>query len=189
MPDKRIEFKINKQKVIEALVYLATKRPRIDVFHICKIFFYADLDHLRTYSRPVLGDHYVAMDDGPVPSFVLNVTKRRIPYAGADWVEEFDKRLAVDESDRYVRLIACSDPRMSVFSRTDLECLDRSIEQHADMSYRALWNKVHDEPSYNAVYREGTSTVMTIESLLPPETPNREKIIEYLQETAQVTAI
>jgi hypothetical protein len=181
-----IEFRVNKQKVIEALVYLASRRPRIDIFHVCKVFFYADLDHLRNYGRPILGDQYVAMDDGPVPSFVLNVAKRKIPYVGADWVEEFDSRLQVDESDGYVRLTACGDINEELFSRTDLECLDRAIERFADMPFSRLWKRVHDEPSYKAAYKPGTSTLMPVESLIPLDTPHRDEIIESLQETARV---
>jgi hypothetical protein len=185
----RIEFRVNKQKVIEALVYLATRRPRIDIFHVCKVLFYADLLHFRRYGRPILGDQYVAMDDGPVPSFTLNVSKRVIPRAGAEWVAEFDRRLDVDETDGYVRLIARSDFRDDLFSRTDVECLDLSIETNADMPFLQLWRKVHREPSYRAVYRPGTSTLMPIESLIPEDAPDRNHIIEHLRETAHVTDI
>jgi hypothetical protein len=189
MASDRIEFQVNKQKVIEALVYLAIRRPRIDIFHVCKVFFYADLDHLLHYGRPILGDKYVAMDDGPVPSFALNVAKRQMPFAGADWIEEFEKRLRVDDSDGYVRLIPCSEPNEDLFSRTDFECLDRAIDRFADMPFLRLWKKVHDEPAYKAVYRSGTSTLMPVESLIPQDTPHRDSIIEHLQDTARITDI
>jgi hypothetical protein len=189
MATRRIEFKINKQKVIEALVMLAARRPRIDIFHVCKVFFYADLDHLRRYGRPVLGDRYVAMDDGPVPSFTLSVVKHQMPFAGADWVQEFDRRIRVDDSDGYARLIAYTDVNKGLFSRTDFECLDRAIETYADMPFKRLWKRVHEEPAYKAAYREGTSTLIPVESLIPPEVPGRESIIEHLQETAHVTDI
>jgi hypothetical protein len=188
VPDQ-IEFSVNKQKVIEALVYLATKRPRIDIFHVCKVFFYADLDHLRRYGRPIFGDRYVAMDDGPVPSFALNVAKRQAPFAGAAWVQEFDRRIQVDDSDNYVRLIACSEMHDGLFSRTDIACLDRAIECYADMPFLRLWKRVHAEPAYKAAYRPGTSTVMPVVSLIPDDMPGREDMIEHLQDTARVTDI
>ena len=63
-------FNVNKQKAIETLVYIASKRAGLDVFHVCKVVLYADLLHFRKFGRPVTGDQYCAMKDGPVPSFI-----------------------------------------------------------------------------------------------------------------------
>lgn len=185
-----VSFRPNRQKIIEAIVYLATQRPRIDVFHMCKVLFYADRDHLRRYGRPILGDTYCAMDDGPVPSFALNVAKRINMYVSDELLDMAARKLSVDNSDGYVRLIARGTFDDTSFSRTDIECLDRAIEMYADMSFMALWRLVHKEPEYKSSYKgSGTSTRIPYEALIPADMPNRDLAIEQLQEHASATEL
>lgn len=180
-----IEFKLNREKTIEALVYLASKRPRIDVFHIAKVLFYADGDHFRRFGRPILGDTYCALDDGPIPSFALNVAKRVRRYVDDETLDIAAKKLTVDDSDGYVRLIARAAFDDSKFSRTDLECLDKAIAEYADMPFPKLWKKVHAEREWKDHYRgSGTSTPIPYEAFLPPDMPKRDLIIEQLREQA-----
>jgi hypothetical protein len=129
------------------------------------------------------------MDDGPVPSFALNLAKRNSTFVSPDWIAEFDRRLTTDDSDGYVRLSARSDFSDDLFSQTDLECLDNSIEVYADMPFLQLWRTVHRESAYKAVYRPGTSTLMPVTSLIPANTPGRDGIVEYLEDTAYITDI
>ena len=66
-------FKVNQEKTLEAVVYVASKVPGIDIYHTVKTMFYADKKHLNMYARPVLGDLYIKMDNGPVPSLVRDI--------------------------------------------------------------------------------------------------------------------
>lgn len=184
-----IEFRTNRKKVIEALVFLAERQPRIDVFHVCKVLFYADRDHFRKYGRPILGDNYYAMDDGPVPSFALDIAKRN-QFVGKEWLAFASQRLATDSSDGYVRLIARDSFDQSLFSRTDIDCLTQSLNRYGSMPFIELWRLAHKEPAWKAFYvGSGTSTKIPFEALLPEGIKNREKIIEQLGETAALTEI
>ena len=185
-----VEFRTDKRKIIEALVYLATARPRIDVFHMAKVFFYADTKHLRSYGRPVLGDAYVAMDDGPVPSFALNVAKRVQRFVSDDLLKIAADKLSVDDSDGYVRLTAHATFDDSAFSRTDIECLDWAIDTYADMPMIKLWRLVHKEKAYLASYRgNGTSTKIGYELFIPDDIEDRDTIIAQLREQSQITNV
>jgi hypothetical protein len=185
-----VVFKPNRQKIIEAIVYLATQRPRIDVFHMCKVLFYADRQHLRKYGRPILGDTYCAMDDGPVPSFALNVAKRIDMYVSDDLLEIAKQKLSIDNSDGYIRLIARTTFNDESFSRTDIECLNEAIDKYADMAFMVLWRLVHREPEYKSFYRgSGTSTRIPYEALIPKDMPDRDLVIEQLREHAPATEL
>jgi uncharacterized phage-associated protein len=181
-----VRFDINREKAIEALVYVASKRPGIDVFQVCKIFFYADLSHFRKYGRPVTGDQYYAMKNGPVPSFIYDAIKRNLDPQIVSFIND---RLEFDSEENYYRMTVKRPFDESLFSRTDIACIDEAINQFADMPFRQLWDFVHDEPAYKATYREGTSTPMPFELLLPDDTPDREAIIEQLRETSHLVAI
>jgi hypothetical protein len=181
-----VSFEINREKSIEALVYMASKRPGIDVFHVCKISFYADLFHFRKYGRPVTGDQYYAMKQGPVPSFIYDAIKRNLK---SKLVALISKRLEFGSQEAYYRMIAKCQFDESLFSRTDIVCIDEAINKFADMPFPQLWNVVHDEPAYKATYRDGTSTPIPYELFLPDDTSDREAIIEQVRETSRIVAI
>ena len=65
-----VRYEISYDKAIEVLVWLANTKPGIDIYHVCKVLFYADKSHINKYLRPIIGDYYIKMDYGPVPSGV-----------------------------------------------------------------------------------------------------------------------
>lgn len=185
-----IRFKINRKKVIEALVFVAERVPRIDAFHVCKVFYFADLNHLRKYGRPVLGDYYFAMDHGPVPTFTLNVTGQKEQFVGAAWLDAARKKISFDESEGHVHLTAKDSFDDSLFSRTDLECLSDAAERYGKMDFLELWRRAHNEKAWKDHYQgSGTSSPIPFEAFIPEGTENREKLIEQIRETASVTEI
>ena len=70
----KIKFNFNRQKAVEAILYFvnARKEKTLTVMHLLKFLYYADKYHLEKYYRPVLGDFYYAMENGPVASNVNN---------------------------------------------------------------------------------------------------------------------
>jgi Protein of unknown function (DUF4065) len=181
-----VHFEINRGKAIEALVYVASKRPGIDVFHACKIFFYADLFHFRKYGRPVTGDQYCAMKAGPVPSFIYDAIKRNL---NSNLVALINERLEFDSQENYYRMTTKRLFDESLFSRTDIACIDEAINRFADMTFPNLWDYVHDEPAYKTTYREGTSMPIPYELFFPDDIPGREAIIDQVRETSRLVAI
>jgi uncharacterized phage-associated protein len=63
-------FAIDEAKALEALVLVAKAWPGITPFFVAKVFFLAEKWHLNRFGRPIIGDTYVAMQNGPVPSAV-----------------------------------------------------------------------------------------------------------------------
>ena len=71
-----IRFEMNANKVIEVLTWLANEQPGIGAFHVSKVLYYADKEHLNLYGRPVVGDTYIRMEFGPVPSKTYDLIKK-----------------------------------------------------------------------------------------------------------------
>ena len=130
-----IRFNLNKEKTIEALVYLASHRPGIDVFHACKVLFYADVSHFRRYGRPVTGDQYYAMKEGPVPSFAYDAIRRHVSN---ELVTLIDSALFVAPKKQHYSMTPRRAFDRSLFSKTDLMCMDESINRYADMTFGTL---------------------------------------------------
>jgi uncharacterized phage-associated protein len=63
-----IRFTFDRDKFKTVVQVLAQKTTGLDVMKSVKLLYFIDREHIRTYGRPVLGDFYVAMKAGPVPS-------------------------------------------------------------------------------------------------------------------------
>ena len=144
-------FKFDEEKAISLVLYIAKnlqkKKIKTDLHKIFKVLYFADQKHLSQYGRPILGDYYVAMDHGPVPSYIYDILKIVRGDSISDDVKGFGEYF--DVIDHYV--YPKKDPDMDIFSETDLECIDESFQENKDLSFIALKNKSHD-----AAYKSAT---------------------------------
>ena len=138
-----VRFNFNESKTIEALVFIATRWPGITPFFLAKVLFFADRDHLRSYCRPVTGDVYIAMADGPVPSHVYDMVKGNLDFFGDP--EAVTSAVRVDRNERYPRFYAEKDPNLDLLSETDVVALENSIAFCRGRSFRDLSNLTHQE--------------------------------------------
>ncbi len=63
-----ISFTFKPRKFASVVAYLAARRPGITKKTLCKIIYFADKEHLLRYGRPITGDRYYALEQGPIPS-------------------------------------------------------------------------------------------------------------------------
>ncbi len=135
-------FKFDFDKGLEAILYVA-KRVRAPTFHtISKVLYFADLEHLERYGRFVTGDRYIAMEYGPVPSDLNNIMRAaRGESQYVDQKEEIKSAFAVPA--RYT-IHALREARGSVFSKSDMECLDEAIAKYGHKSFGELVDDSHD---------------------------------------------
>jgi uncharacterized phage-associated protein len=187
-----IKFRVNEDKILETLVYIAKKRPRIDVFHVCKVLYFADKDHLNRYGRPILGDTYFALHQGPVPTLAYDMIERDERHLFGIMLEKLSNSLAYSKTktDNYLRIIAKRDASIDLFSESDLECLDASISAYADMDVKQLTDLVHAEPAYKAVYREGRKpSPIGYELIIDVTNPLHDEILADIREHAALVIL
>jgi uncharacterized phage-associated protein len=157
-------FNFNESKTVEALVFIATRWPGITPFFVAKVLFFADRDHLRAYGRPVTGDVYIAMADGPVPTHVYDMVKGNLDFFGDP--EAVTSALRVDRNQRYPRLYAERDPKLDLLSETDITALKRSVVFCQERSFRDLSNLTHQEVAWIEAAANGE---MNPELLVPDD--------------------
>jgi len=69
-------FKLDIEKSVHATLLVLNELGGTTDFHkVFKILYFADQKHLARYGRPVTGDSYVAMKNGPVPSNIYDIFK------------------------------------------------------------------------------------------------------------------
>lgn len=129
-------FSFDQEKAIEVIVYFAQKAPIVDVYHLVKICYFADLLHLERYGRPICGDEYIKMDNGPVPSAIYDLFKS---------VKRFNRKVVVKSfTVEGNNILATRNADLDLLSESDIECLDESIATHGNKSFGQLKEESHD---------------------------------------------
>lgn len=171
-------FKVNQEKTLEAVVYVASKVPGIDIYHTVKTMFYADKKHLNMYARPVLGDLYIKMDNGPVPSLVRDIINNN-SFLQSELRAKIRNAFETRGHNKNITVKRNAD--LSYFSESDLECLDEAIDFCKDKSFGELKDLTHAEEAW---IKAGLNGNMDYELLIDRENPHRDDIIADLEENS-----
>ncbi|MDE7065978.1 MAG: SocA family protein, partial [Desulfovibrionaceae bacterium] len=124
-----IEFSANHRKILEAIVYILSRHSReAKSIFILKCLYYADKYHLQQYACPITGDTFVKLKHGPCATNAYNILQGSELYlsdevlaSASSAFEVFDRKGSGDSNTVYKSI---RDPDVSVFSSSDLECLN-----------------------------------------------------------------
>jgi len=126
-------FNLHKEKAINSLLFVVNQLEKADTHKTYKILYFADQKHLFKYGRPIIGDTYVKMKFGPVPSFVKNVVDEQI-----EGLEE----IVAKYNGYFIKPL--KESNIEFLSESDIECLSESIEENKNLSFPDLTSKSHD---------------------------------------------
>lgn len=146
-----IRFKFDPEKFVASLAFFASHAKGVDKLKAAKLLYYADKYHLLRYGKPILGDVYYHLDYGPVPSKALDIMNeaidpyhlRGIPQSNLELLRKYVK---VDSEEKKHPLFAAKmEPDLDVFSESELEALNETIERYGHYSGRQLIDLTHRE--------------------------------------------
>ncbi|HOZ38682.1 MAG TPA: Panacea domain-containing protein [Anaerolineaceae bacterium] len=144
---------VDGEKVLESLLYITNSGVQ-DVWRALKLLFYAEKIHIETYGQSITGDVFIAMNDGPVPSFAYDLIKKA---RGTPWCEDQDvERLNPQDSlitTGTFRVDPKRKPNLSLLSEAALEALDKSLSTYGSLSDEELSKLAHSESCYLATQR------------------------------------
>ena len=110
---------------------------------LCKILYFADQKHLSLYGRSITGDTYIAMQFGPVPSYIDDILKA---IRGDSFFSSTEEAKAlkniINFENRYI-IKGLKPADMEELSESDIECLDYAIELCKDKSFNELTRFSH----------------------------------------------
>jgi uncharacterized phage-associated protein len=132
----KLRFSFNADKFVNAVAYLAQACPESTKLTICKHLYLADKEHLVRYGRPVIGDQYFKLPNGPIPTKGLDILRGRGPAADNALLEKF---VAVIGNAVHPKRL----PNRKVFSKSDLEVLDWVVRTHGKSNASALIKLTH----------------------------------------------
>jgi len=133
-----------KEVSIQAIIYIIEHLGEYvaDMHKICKILYFADQKHLSQYGRTITGDDYIKMPYGPVPSKIDDIFKAlKGDSYFSDCVADVSEYLEI--KNKYV-LNAKKECNTDYLSKTDIKCLDYSIEKCKTKSFNEITAMSHN---------------------------------------------
>ena len=67
------KYDVDKLKAVT--LYILKKCGATDYIHLFKILYFAEREHYADYGKRIAKDTFIAMEHGPVPSFLYNALK------------------------------------------------------------------------------------------------------------------
>jgi len=169
----------DRAKAIEAIVYLAGRINSPTKMKIFKILYLADKLHMSRYGRFIIGDNYVAMQHGPVPSKTYAIVKQ---VENGSYSDAF----AVPTTRQITPL---RPPNLRDLSESDIECFEETLREHGrktakqlrDITHGDAWNRVSNR---GEIFSEGSSSSQSVPiplEFIVDELPNAAAVRELLQ--------
>ena len=145
--------KYDVEKLKAVTLYILKKCSATDYIHLFKILYFAEKEHYAEYGKHITKDTFIAMEHGPVPSFLYNALKlvTNQEQANADnplWI--IANAVTPGSAELYYYFAAAEEPDMDELSKAEIASLDKSIAAHKDMSPWDLSEKSHDEAWHEA---------------------------------------
>lgn len=145
--------KYDVEKLKAVTLYILKKCGATDYIHLFKILYFAEKEHYADYGKRITKDTFIAMEHGPVPSFLYNALKLVTKQEQANstsllWI--IAKAVTPGSAELNYYFAAAEEPDMDELSKAEIASLDKSIVEHKDMSPWDLSEKSHDEAWHNA---------------------------------------
>ena len=144
--------RFDEDKALASILHVAhqlkekSAEKKADLYKALKIIYFADRMHLARYCRSISGDHYVAMNNGPVPSKTYDMLKfvRGDGYyiSGQEFVDRIKTQISFSD---HITISPKEKPDLSELSESDLECINESIGRYKNYSFIELKNESHDK--------------------------------------------
>jgi uncharacterized phage-associated protein len=149
-----VKFQLDIEKVIATVIYIASKNiPDLTSAKLFKLMFLAEKYHLVTYGRPITGDLYYAMKDGPVPSFTYALFKKQIlKKALTNEAKRLLSALAINKNVDPPSLTAKCDYDREQLSASDIAALDKTIERFGRLKFTDIRAVTHGAPAYEKAW-------------------------------------
>jgi uncharacterized phage-associated protein len=164
----RLAFKPKFDKIVELLVYLASKRPHADHYQAVKLLYLADREHMNEYGRPITFETYYALPYGPVATHALDMIKGDRATLAKAGIEKLP--IKIRKLDKVYYLTGPErDVDFDLFSKSDIKIFDRIIKKYGKKSFDELYEVTHSHHAYkNAWKQRGTKRAfpMSYEDML-----------------------
>ena len=141
-----LQFQFDKEKCVSVLSYIIENLDSSDFLRVFKVLYFAEQKHLVKFGRPIVGDNYIAMQHGPVPSNIYTELNRIEHETGDSFAHYFEVKRIKEIKNVFAKI----EPQLDYISESELICLNESLQQNKFLSVKELSEKSHDRAWENA---------------------------------------
>ena len=172
-----IHFRFHPQKAVSAAaMFLKLHGQPMKYLGLLKMLYMADRVALERMEQPITGDHYVAMDFGPVLSGVYDLIKgKSVDDALPLWSEFISPR----DANYTVRLL--NDPGDEELCEAEEEIIREVYQSCGHYDRFALADLTHDFPEWQDPH--GSAAPISVEAILRNVGKSNEEIEKIQQES------
>ena len=134
------------EKALNVLLYVVGQLGMPGYHQTFKTLYFAEQHSLVRYGSAIVGDGFVKMEAGPVPSEIYNMVKiadgrNQDKRLDANYIQSVRERIRAIKPNNLQALVA---PDLDFLAETEKECLDEAIEFCRNRSYQDLKDISHD---------------------------------------------
>jgi uncharacterized phage-associated protein len=148
--------KYEDQRIKEVLLYILSKTGVVDYYHLMKILYLAERQHLAKWGEKITTDDYYALPHGPVPTRIYDALKAVKDGHGGFLADV----VTVEKGQPNVTPLRMPD--MDYLSKSEVEALDNAITKNIVKTFAELEQMTHDE-YYHKAWEKGRK--MSIEDM------------------------
>lgn len=126
-----------REVTINALLYILSKLgDPCDYHKLFKILYFAEQKHLVRFGSAISEDSYCAMKNGPVPSLAYDIVKS-LRNGAPTYSKLFEQTGPYSVG-------AISEPDLEYLSKSEIDCINESVNENKNLSFTELTRKSHD---------------------------------------------
>lgn len=166
-------------KFLNAILFFAknTDPKKFGITKLVKLLFFADFLHFERYGRPIIGDEYYHLPEGPVPTTSYDLYKDTFEKKKKTGLEEYIK-IVPEKNGIFTmnKIEPIKEFNGDVFSDSDLEVMKEIADKFHDETGTSLARMTHSIP-----FVKNTPPIFPIDYTNAIEDENDKKYLEDLQ--------
>ena len=178
----------DKRKLTESVLYILNKTGGLDYYHVFKIIYFANIAHLAKCGLRITTDDFCALPDGPVPSDLYNSIKNDC-YCDKELQQMIDKDVTKGNDDAYYMLSAKRKADLDYLSTSEIEELDKSIDENAFLPYSILKEKSHGEEWKRAFNSDCHGKKIMDVLGMAKDASASDSMLEYIKEQLEIESV
>jgi uncharacterized phage-associated protein len=131
-----MEYRFDEEKFVNAVLFFAknTDSDSFGVTKLNKLLYFSDFGHFKAYGRPIIGDTYIKMKRGPVPTTAYSIINQAFSCLEDGMVKSvLVGKISIKKKNISGRKVihhieALVDPDLSVFSKSELAVMKEVAE-------------------------------------------------------------
>ena len=147
-----IRYSFRFEKLNDLLTYLAGAIEGLDKLKAVKFIYLADRLHLLRHVRPIVGDRYVHLQYGPVPSLsfdyindLINPERDVVP---TEYLSKLQKRFKIIYAKPYPILETNDEYELDNLSESEILILEEIVRKYGRMPGTELINLTHQHNTW-----------------------------------------